>query len=973
MAYNLHGRWRVAGGAELAIAVLGAPRIERDGAVVTFDTRKAIALLAYLAVTARPQRRETLAALLWPDADDTRARSALRRTLSVVRRELGDLGPSISREEVELVDAGAVTIDVRSFLAGAASDDLDDVAAATALWRGELLAGFTLRDSPGFDDWQSREAERLRRVMSSACARVVDARATRGELDDAITYAERWLDLDPLHEPAHRALMRLHAQRGDRAAAVHQYRQCIRTVDEELGVAPLAETTALYEAISAGDVGLSGATPIEPPKEAVLGRYPLTGRHEELAQLLAAVGPGRAIVVEGEPGVGKTRLVEEVLARQDDPALLARCYDNDVPYGPLVELLRLAAARPASARALASLPPSITAEAARLVPELGPIDVENPASLEGPGAETRFLDGLARAVGAAGSAPPGLLVVDDAQWADDATQQVLAHLLHRGGDDAPCLLVTQRSGEVGDSGPLSRALADRLRDGNGVTIRLGRLSARSVSALVAGRVPDDDAARVSEEVIRESEGLPFLVVAYLDALAGGGAAPADVGDLLRSRLDSLTDGAAQLLTTASVIGRSFTFDILRAASGRSEDEAVTGLDELVARGLVEERATPDEPTYDFTHGQVRQLVYDQTSLARRRLLHHRVADALLATSRPVATAASVASAVAHHERMAGHDDLAAEQFRRAGDHARSVYANADAASHYDAALALGHPAVAELHEAIGDLETLDGRFVDAVASFERAAARGGPADIARIEGKLGGVHQRRGQWSTAEQHYREALAALGDDGALIERARLTADLAITAHRRGDTGVAAELADQAMELADRAGDDAAQAHAGTVAGLLSAGRDDLDAARGRLTASLERAVRIGDPAAEVAAANGLARVERMAGRLPRARTLLDEALAVCVTIGDRHREAALRDQLAQVLHGLGHHEAAMEELKRAVAIFADIGVEGGSVQTEIWRLSEWVDHSSAGAARNDPGTVAWENVDVSNDAGHRRGP
>ena len=89
--------------------------------------------------------------------------------------------------------------------------------------------------------------------MSSACARLVDARAAAGELDEAIAHAERWLDLDPLHEPAHRALMRLHAQRGDRAAAVHQYRQCVRTVDEELGVAPLAETTALYEAISAGE------------------------------------------------------------------------------------------------------------------------------------------------------------------------------------------------------------------------------------------------------------------------------------------------------------------------------------------------------------------------------------------------------------------------------------------------------------------------------------------------------------------------------------------------------------------------------------------------------------------------------------------------------------------------------------------------------------------------------------------------
>src|SRR4029453_11908210 len=113
------------------------------------------------------------------------------------------------------------------------------------------------------------------------------------------------------------------------------------------------------------------------------------------------------------------------------------------------------------------------------------------------------------------------------------------------------------------------------------------------------------------------------------------------------------------------------------------------------------------------------------------------------------------------------------------------------------------------------------------------------------------------------------------------------------------------------------------------------------------------------------ANGLARVERMAGDLPRAHDLLTDALEVCVAIGDRHREAALRDQLAQVLHGLERHEEAMDELKRAVAIFADIGVEGGSIQTEIWSLSEWVDHSSV-PARNDPGTLTRDNVGVPDD-------
>ena len=942
----------------IVISVLGPPRIERDGQPVSFDTRKAIALLAVLATASRPQRRETLAALLWPDADETRARSALRRTLSVVKQGLGDRGLIVTRDELSIADRDDVTVDARAFLRGLASSNIDDVSASTALWRGNLLAGFTLRDSSAFDEWQMREGERLRRALAVAEERVVDAFASDGRIEDAIRHGECWLELDPLHERAHRALMRLHAARGDRAAAVHQYRSCVRIVDDELGVAPLEETTALYEAIAAGAVAAPSPTSA-PSLPAGLGRYPLVGRTNEAATLRAAVHPGRFVIVEGEPGVGKTRLVEEVLlGGGGPPPLMVRCYDNDgdVPYGPLIELLRLAAASPATAPHLAALPRWCAVEASRLVPELGSPGVKEPeGGRVGPGAEARFLDGIARVVAAAGMASPGVIVVDDAQWADQASQRVLAHLLHRAGDQGPCVVVTVRTGEVGDTGPLARALADRLRGHGGLAIRLGRLDREAVGELVAGAVDGERVAAMADEVHKDSEGLPFLVVAHLDALAGGSPAATEVGNLLHNRLAALSDVAAQVMATASVIGRSFSFDAVRVASGRSEDEVVAAVDELVARGLVEERDTPDGPSYDFTHGRLRQFVYEHTSLARRRLLHHRVAEALLAAVRPTADRASVWATVAHHERQAGEDDLAAEHFLRAGHHARALYANADALAHYDAALALGHSAVAELQEAIGDLEMLDGRFVSAVASFERAAARLEHADLARIEGKLGGVHQRRGEWSTAEQHYDAALRALGPRASATARSRITADQAITAHRRGDADRARDRARDAVGLAEQSRDSATLTYAGTVAGLLAAVRGDTGQARDLLTRSCELAETLGDPVALAAAANGLARLERGAGNMSRAEGLLTRALEVCVAIGDRHREAALRDQLALVLHEAGRAEEAMMQLKLAVAIFADIGVEGGSVQTEVWRLAEWVDQADE-PPRNVPGTI-----------------
>ncbi|MGQ0831980.1 MAG: AAA family ATPase [Microthrixaceae bacterium] len=946
----------------IRISVLGPPRVERDGRAIAFDTRKAIALLAYLACEDRPQRRDTLATLLWPDADEAHARAALRRTLSVVKRGLGD-GPgfSVTREEVTLTDGPGVHVDVRAFLSGVASEDLDDVTGAAALWHGELLEGFSLRDSPSFDAWQGREAEHLRSVLTTASARLVESLAAAGRVDDALAHAERWLRLDALHEPAHRALMRLHAQRGDRAAAVRQYRACVRVVDDELGVAPLAETTALYEAIAAGEVADRTAPPAEVAPATVSGHYPLIGRAAEVAALDAAIGPGRVVVVEGEPGVGKTRLVEETLAGRDRRPLVVRCYDSDgdVPYGPIAELLRLALADPLAVAALSSLPAACVGEAARLVPELATVAASR--WVDGPGAEARFVDGVSRAVLAAGSAPPGVIVVDDVQWADRATQEVLAHLVRRGGGTGPCFVLTLRTDEIRDAGPLSHALLDRSR-GNGRVIRLRRLQLEDVAELASGCVPADAVEQVAADIHRDSEGLPFLVVAYLDALASGQPAVADLGVLLRARLAALSDGAAQVFATASVIGRSFSFDAVRIASGRSDEETVAALEELVGNGLVDERETPDGPAYDFAHGEVRRFVYDGTSLARRRLLHHRVAEAIISTARGSGDPASRAAVVAHHERQAGREAAAAEHFRQAGEHARVVYANADALGHFEAALALGHPAIAELHESIGDLETLDGRFDAAIASYERSAARCGPDDVHRLERKLGGVHQRCGQLATAERHQRAALSALSDDAPAAARALILADLAITVHRLGDDARAADLAGRAVSEAERSDDDAARTNAGTVAGLLAASRGDAAAARALLTASFEVASRLEDPGPQVAAANGLARLERAAGRFDRALELLVRGVEQCVAIGDRHREAALRDQLAEVLHELGRREEAMAQLKQAVAIFADIGSSDGSVLTEVWRLSEWVDQG-AGVRRNDSGTAGRDNVGV----------
>ncbi len=246
------------------VMLLGSPQVRREGTAVAFDTRKALALLAHLALTDRARPRDVLAELLWPEHDAEHARGALRRTLSTLRGAVGAEAIDATRERVALVRGSGLEIDVDRFRALAADDALED---AVAVFRGDFLEGFGLRDAPDFEDWQRGEAEALRRELAAVLGRLVEAREAARDWPGALTHATRWLALDPLHEPAHRALIRLHALRGDRAAALEQYRDCVRTLSNELGVPPVQETTELYEAISEGTLTApAGVRPLEPPQ-----------------------------------------------------------------------------------------------------------------------------------------------------------------------------------------------------------------------------------------------------------------------------------------------------------------------------------------------------------------------------------------------------------------------------------------------------------------------------------------------------------------------------------------------------------------------------------------------------------------------------------------------------------------------------------------------------------------------------------
>jgi len=251
--------------AELALHFLGPPLIELDGQPVQLGRHKAVALMAYLALTRQSHSRDALATLLWPELDQSRARGQLRRTLSLLNRTLGRAWLAIDRETAAWAGDDAAWIDVdvlRERLAACAAHEHppDQVCAkciplleeAVHLYRDGFLSAFTLPDAPAFDEWQFFEGEGLREQVSDALQRLARWYGDHGEYGSAIPHARRWLALDPLHEPAHRELMALYARSGQRAAALRQYEECERVLQEELGVPPSPETRELYEQIRDG-------------------------------------------------------------------------------------------------------------------------------------------------------------------------------------------------------------------------------------------------------------------------------------------------------------------------------------------------------------------------------------------------------------------------------------------------------------------------------------------------------------------------------------------------------------------------------------------------------------------------------------------------------------------------------------------------------------------------------------------------
>ncbi len=817
----------------LKLYLLGALQMRCDAqALPKPPTLKSQSLLAYLVLhRTRPQAREHLADLFWGDRSERKARQSLSTALWHIRRCLPDAELIVSDIHSVQFDPGVdLWLDVDDFESRATGDELNQLRSAAALYRGDFLDGF-------YDDWIINERYRLEALYADVLARLMGGHEIEGEHQAALATALLLLERDPLREDAHRLVMRTYCRLGQRNLALEQYRRCRRVVLDELGAEPMIETTELYEAIVDGRFIAEQRDQIPSPDREVpapappFGRSPLdvgvpsrlVGREKVLARLNqswieAAAGRGGLVLVDGEAGVGKTRLAEEFatrLRRQGACVLWGRCYEFErvLPYQPIAEALRtvLPSVEP---MVLTSLPTWVLHQVARLVPELleRRPGLQTAPSIRSDLERARFFDGLFRFFRGLSSQWPLLVILDDLHWATESTLQ-LVHYLTRLLAGHPVLLVgTFRPEAIGRQHPL-QVLQQQLGRGGLVTkLHLARLTPTDVQAMVIEMSGAGEAVcPLARRLYQETEGNPFFLMESVKALFDTGRIrlqdgmwsgelglgsdvklplPAGVSEAIQARVLSLNPEAREVLHLAALLGREFDFDVLSEVWGQGEEAALEALDTLLRRRLVEEGSGPLGRDYAFTHHKIQEVIYAGVPDRHCQYTHARIGAVMerLKTTQDAVPAGELAF---HFEK--GRKLVEASEWaERAGDQAAERSALEEAAMHYGQAITLAREVSAP---PAGEADLLRKRAKMQLLAGEPQCARDGLVQAVDLARKLNdGERQTQNLLALADVHFH-----LNGFDQMVATAREALAVADRLDDRHAAGIALRLEGQGLHL------------------------------------------------------------------------------------------------------------------------------------------------------------------------------
>lgn len=906
---------------ELSIHLLGGFRAvlaAREIPVSAWQKRGTAQALVKLLALASGFRlhRDQVLDTLWPNLDPQAADRAFRKALHYARHALEPdltggrasryllLQGSIVSLAPALVSVDAVRFRdrAREALKQGDRDALED---ALSLYTGELLP------EDRYEEWAAPHREELSNLHLHLLVRLADVLSEQGAYAAAVDRLQQVLTADPLREDVHRAIMRLHARAGSTHAALRQYMACSEVLRREMDVAPDKETEELRARISSNRFVVPGpARPTQPPLPRTIRRTPdtaLVGRERALELLVEAHGralhgAGEALLIGGEAGVGKTRLVAEAAreAHRRGAAVLwgsSHEAEGNLPYGAIVEAFEeYLADEPYGERSriVRDFP-----MLARLLPSLSPMEAL-PLDLTGGGDKTRLFASVVRLFRDLASEVPVILVLDDLHAADPATRQLFHHLARAAAYERWVLVGTYREEEIQPGSELHRMRTALTRAGLCRRIDLHRLARAETERLThellsGGTIRPDLAGQLYSlsagnplflqelvQTMRQGDQLA-LVEGEWRAPSALSSVPSGIRDLVEERVHRLGKVAELMLAVAAVAGMDVHFDLLHAATGLDLGRLLDALDLALAARVLEEVG----PGYAFRHPLVRAALYDRLPERRRTALHGTVGQALEVVQ------PDAVERLAYHFVRGGDDDKAVAYLERAGDHSATAFANDAAIEFYSDALA-------------------------------RVAGRNDAAALARIGRKLGNVQAILGQFAAAESSFTRALQSARDSS---ERLGLHVVLARTWENRGDFSRALAILDAAEAEMQTAGEPVPAPQRidfliGRAEALLGLARFEE-----AMTAADEALTVLRDAPDELHQAQIhyiQARVAMQGGDYATVLVLCERGLAVAEAVGDLRGMAACLSGMTTAATNLGDTQAADAYQRRGIQIADRMG-------------------------------------------------
>lgn len=952
--------------ASLEIFLLGAFEVRRAGQPLQGDgwrSRQNRTILKVL-LTYRNTvvTGDQLIEILWPDTDPERARRYVYVRISQLRRMLDTAASPAAILTVEdgytwngdadcWIDVEDFETTVRSGRHHLERGDLSPAIAAYEAAR-DLYRGDFLEDSP-YADWALAERERLRDRHLTALTELAEAYAQQGRYRRALALCSQGLTLDPSREALHVRLMLYHYYAGERTQALQAYDHCRYVLAQDLDVDPLPETQQLAAQIREGTLWQQPDLPRYPPPAYEgrlfevpysIGSAPFVGREREYAWLVAQwrQGEGMVVLIEGEAGVGKTRLVEEFLgyARSQGVAVLhAHSRPGEhLAYASLVTAVRAYAG---SGLHTVSLSPPMRAALLPLFPELADRSDALPRlpSLSAREERKRLEDALVRLF--VNAVPPrGILFLDDAHRADLATLSLIPRLARH-----VTVVLTARSEELPPDHPLHRQLRELPRARKLATLQLAPLKVTAVARLV-----HDLAGEALPDLVREldaqARGNPLFLLAsiqwmfeqgelYVDVTgrwdrthASTEMLPPTVRAVIEERLRRLARTPRRLFDLIAVIGEEFDFALLQQAAHLDENLVLDALDILLDAGLVTEPRTAGRAEYAPAHDRYLEIAYETLPQVRRRQLHCHVAGAMVAGAADPDGAAPV---VAFHYEQ-GRD--AAQAFTwlvRAGDVAARRHAYEDAEDYYRRAIATDGGEPAPVYDRLGRIAHTTAHYADGVDAYTRAVARW---ELLEAPDK-----RIRAQFGLAEcyrelSRFDEAAAHAGDGLALAESLVEGLDLVAQGHvilsnalRSGQLAATPTIRDhleKAGAVARRAEAWQTLGEATFWLGVVTVNTGDPAAALVYDREALSRFRQSDHAGWQSITLNNLAYHALLAGRPDEALSAAQEGLDLARRTGARNTEGWLLSTLGEIRLYRGDLEAAQATLAEGLALVSAWG-------------------------------------------------